>query len=152
MDGQLLASGVSETEKDQIVRQILTNLDNTQQYLFRHPTLRLRSLERFLTATTHEELRASLNDTRPTRRASALLLLAASDDATVIEVALPIAIDRTRNDQLRMSAIAALVNAGGPGLVDAFIENLDEADPFYIHMLDCIGGIADASQLPRVLP
>ena len=141
-----------DDEKDQIVRKILSNLDNTQQFLSRHPTLRARSLARFLTPTTRATLRENLDDSRPTRVASALLLLALSGDTSIINVALPLAIDGSRNDLLRLCALRALANVSGPHLVDALIENLHEADPLHDYVLDCIGALTESGQLRRVLP
>ena len=142
----------NDDEKDQIMRKILSNLDNTQQFLSRHPTLRARSLARFLTPTTRATLRENLDDSRPTRVASALLLLALSGETSIINVALPLAIDGSRNDPLRLCALRALANVGGPHLVDALIENLQEADPLHDHVLDCIGALTESDQLRRVLP
>ena len=139
-------------EKDQIVQKILSNLDDTQQFLFWHPTLRASSLARFLTPTTCADLRENLDDARPTRVASALLLLALFGDASIIEVALSKAIDGSSNDPLRLCALIALANVGRPQLVDTLIENLNEADPFQDHMLDCIGALTGSGQLRRVLP
>ena len=141
-----------DDEKDRIVQKILLNLDNTQQFLIKHPTLRARSLSRFLTPTMKAELKENLNDEKPTRVASALLLLALAGDNSVIDVALPMAIDQSRNDPLRLCALSSLVNVGDPQLVDTLFGNLDEADPFHVHVLDCIGALTEYSQLRRVLP
>ena len=141
-----------DDEKDQIVRKILLNLDNTQQFLLRHPTLRARSLARFLTPTVRADLKENLNDEKPTRVASALLLLALAGDTSIVDVAMPMAIDRSRNDPLRLCALSSLVNVGDPQLVDTLIENLHETDPFHVNVLDCIGALTESGQLRRVLP
>ena len=141
-----------DSQKDQIVRKILSNLDNSHQLLRQHPILKARALERFLTTTTRAELRDSLNDARPTRVANALILLGLSRDPSVVDVALPIVIDRSKDDALRLCAISALENAGDHRLVDTLIENLNKDDPFHMQVLDCIGALTEPNQLPRVLP
>ena len=141
-----------ETHKDQIVQKILVNLDNSQQFLLRHPILRARSLARFLTPTMKAKLQENLNDEKPTAVANALLLLSLSGDTSIVKVALPIAVDQSRNDPLRLCALSSLVNVGDPQLVDTLVDNLDEADPFHVHVLDCIGALTVYSQLRRVLP
>lgn len=139
-------------EKDQILQKILVNLDNSQQFLIRHPILKARSLARFLTPAMKAKLKGNLNDEKPTAAANALLLLSLCGDTSIIDVALPMAIDRRRNDPLRLCALSSLVNVGDPQLVEPLIENLDAADPFHVHVLDCIGALTDYSQLWRVLP
>ncbi|MDE2965788.1 MAG: hypothetical protein OXU26_17915 [Acidobacteriota bacterium] len=141
-----------EADKDQIVKKILVNLDNSQQFLLRHPILRARSLARFLTPTMKAKLKENLNNEKPTAVANALLLLSLCGDSSIIKVALPIAIDRSRNDPLRLCALSSLVNVGDPHLVETLVENLDQADPFHVHVLDCIGALTEHSQLRRVLP
>jgi hypothetical protein len=142
----------SQKERDALAERILKDLGETGQYVISHPLISSRYLARFLTKNTIEMLEAELTCRIAHRTGNALLLLSLIGDKAVVPVALPLTLDKSRNDLLRYCAILALTNTGDEAVLDELVAALNPDDPYYLHVLDCIGSLATAANLNQILP
>jgi hypothetical protein len=142
----------TEAERGELLARLLAKLAASRRYLWRHPSLSIAKVARFVTPGSVPQLGADAAGPDVVKAANALVLLGATRSPGAVEVALPIATDRTRPQMLRGSAIATLANAGDATLIPQLIRSLDEQDPLHLSVLDCIGGLTDAATIPQVLP
>lgn len=142
----------SEEEKNTIVNQIVKDLRSNHQFIFDHPRIQVRRLSSFVTPETESNLEANLTSNNEVVLGNALLLLGIRERKDIVPLAMDILSDQARGNALRMCAIFALVNAGGPHLVPRLIEILGQGDPQQINIADLVGALANETNLDAVLP
>ena len=139
-------------EKTSIVDQLVTQLNKRGQYLFSHPTIRGGNLAEFLTPQSRELLLRDLASPLSEVQANAFLILGLGKVTDIIPHALPIAVDVSRADPVRLAAITALTSMESPFLLDRLIPALDRSDPHYATMLECVGLNMSEEDISRALP
>lgn len=142
----------TEAERGELLGRLLAQLADSRRYLWRHPSLSIAKVARFVTTGIEPQLRADAVGPDVVRAANALVLLGVKRSPGVVALALPTATDRRRPQMLRGSATAALANAGDAALIQTLIPALDKQDQLHLSLLDCIGGLTDAAAIPQVLP
>jgi hypothetical protein len=142
----------SPEERTSTVDQVITKLNDNRQYLFSHPTIRAGNLARFLTPQSRQRLLRDLASPLSEVQANALLVLGLGKATEIIPHTLPIAIDISRADPVRLAAITALTSMESPGLLDTIIPALDRSDPHYATMLECVGLNVSEEDISRALP
>lgn len=139
-------------EQTQIVRSTLQHAARDKHYLVNDDNVRPAQLARFLNSTTIEELYQDLTDGSPIGQANALLLLGLRHDPRITDRALALAVETGRADELRHSALLALFHQLDPRVLETLLPHLDRNGPYYLTMADCIGTLANPSNLRTVLP
>ena len=142
----------AEKERTALLSRVLNQLADDRRYLWRHPSLSIQKIKNFVTPNILRQLTVDAAGPDVVKRANALVLLGVTRATRVIELALPIATDQTCPQMLRGSAIAALANADDATVIPTSIEVLDEEDPLYLSLMDCIGSLTDVASIPHVLP
>jgi hypothetical protein len=146
------ASAFTTEEKTEIVDRLLSEVGNSGQYLFNHPTIRAYALARILTAEAQQKLNAQLTSDRPEMQANAFLVLGLAKDKSIITAALAIAIEVQREDPVRLAALTALTSMNSPELLDVLIPVLSRSDLHYTMMLECIGMNVAEDDIERAIP
>jgi len=141
----------SDDEKARIVRTVIKSATHDGYFIYRHPRINLRRLDRFLTSAVEAELREELSSPNDVVRGNALVLLS-SRTPDVVPLALEILSNRNLDMRFRQCAVLALMKAGTPAVVPALMALLDERDPLHDEILDSIGALSGESQISTVLP
>jgi hypothetical protein len=142
----------SDYEKDTIVNQILKEVTANNQFIADHPRIQVRRLSSFITPATESVLQKDLASNNEVVLGNAILLLGIRERTDVVPLAMEILSDPARGNGVRLCAILALVNVGGPELVPRLIEILDRGGPQEINIADLVGALADENNLAVVLP
>lgn len=141
-----------EDEKSELVRRILRDLVVSRLYLVRHPLIKHAHLARFLTQPMEAELVQATNSGNPVEAANAFVLLAHREHREICETAFAVAINQTRGNFLRQSAIVALANLGDRAFVPRLLEILSPEDSLRLSLVDAAGALIDEQDIATVLP
>jgi hypothetical protein len=142
----------TEEERTAVASGILEEFRRQHQYLRIDSRVKIRYLARFVTPAVEEGLRQDLTAGDEVFCGNALTLLGVLKRPEVLPVALPIMKDQTRGTAIRQCAIISVVNAGTAAHVPELLAALTDGDPIRRDFVDAIGALADAAQLPMVLP
>lgn len=142
----------TEDERTSVVEGLVSALDSAGQFLLGHPTISARKVVRFLTDRNVAHLTRDLDSARPEVQGNAFVLLGMAEKPEVVPHALGLAKAVGRADNLRYSAIVALLNSSRPDLIDELIPVLDRKDPYHDLVLECIGTLMTEDDFGRVMP
>jgi hypothetical protein len=142
----------SERDRSEVVLRLLNRLAVAGQYLRRHPFVSPAEAARFVTEQVRLQLTAEVTCNDQVRAANAMVLRGAIGDSAILDVALPIALDRTYAQLLRESAISAVAATADASMIPTLAGALDPDDPLRLSLVDCIGALTDAASIPTVLP
>ncbi len=146
------ASVLTDREKDALLFRLLDEIESEGRFVVNHATIHAAKLAEFVTDEGAVRLRGGLSNAKTNVRGNAIVLLGLRKDPSVIPVALAIATDSQRTDSLRMCAFLALGSCGASSVVDQLLSALTPTDPLREHLIDCMGSVMSADQIPRVLP
>jgi hypothetical protein len=143
----------SAAERESVVANTLAEFDKTEQALVGHPIINAWKLARFVTANQATQLLIpDLESGSDHRLANALLLLGYLNRPEALATSVELATDRSRGDTVRYSAIVAISNAGDAAQVPPLVAALNPEDPLSINLADCIGSLANETNLASILP
>ena len=140
-----------EDERTTVVRELLSSLVRDNVYLFRHPTIGVLDLARFVPEALLPQLRAAVESTNDVEAANAALLLAAYGDGTMADRVLALALDATRSAAVRHSALAVYDRIGSPASVSQLLDIQDWDELTVLSRIDAAAGLMDSTNVPLVL-
>jgi hypothetical protein len=142
----------SEDERTAVASGILDEFRSQRQYLRIDPRTRIGLLARFITPSVEVGLLQDLASDDDVLCGNGLCLLGVLKRPETVPIALEILKDQARGAAIRQCAVIAIVNAGAATNVPELLEVIRDDDPIRINVIDAIGALADAAQLPEVLP
>jgi len=139
-------------ERTALSGQILHKMNANGTYLVIQKSLSIKRLSRLLTPAALVELHRQLESPSDHEVANALVLLAIRHDASVIQLALKLAIEHRNASPLRYSAIVALTNAADHRILGELLAFYDPTDAYHLSIADAIGSLCTPADFPAVLP
>jgi hypothetical protein len=142
----------SEEERSAVASGILETFRRQHQYLRIDSRIKIGYLARFITSAVEVGLRQDLTSNDDVLCGNALCVLGVLKRPETVPLALEILKDHARGSAIRQCAVIAVVNAGTAAIIPELFAALTDEDPLHINIVDAIGALADATQLPEVLP
>jgi hypothetical protein len=145
-------ASLSPSQREEIVRSTLRRLASERMFAFAHPRVRIHRLAGMLTNATKADLLQAIGSDVEVEKGNAIVLLGIAGDASVIEQATELVLNRQNSQQLRYSGLLALQDTHAADTATRLLNSLDPGDPLHLNVLDVIGTVATLDELPQVLP